>query len=483
MPVDETKGAEIKFVFPLVFLAWHFPCFSADEQVKFLPFEFGDKTLESRSDLKKILPTLPIFVSTETSKKTIEVRDRGVKLFLFQEIAQIFESASRPSDDLALDNPAQTYCATHSEVKPTLLADFDFTLKDTCHVLSKTLNEALKNTGNVCRYVHSPEQFVELQPYGVVRETDMMSIEGLIRVAGEPLQRNHLFPTSLVNAEFINSFRKIILKIRMPTLTERLNQQTAVYVKLHETLSDPNGCAIGQSTSIEKMQKKLGLLMAELDFAKKLLVKTDREGLQQAAIDHQKVVNKNRKRGSLPFPNMTDAERQMLSMYLGGVYWRIRGGGVIASPDGTRQARKWFNMMAMQSISHLNGGDYARDAGTAIYNRISRGWSEWMDMGRTPGSEDAFHDLAFMTERGRFQVEDLVSFLKSKGYDSDEVAASGLMMGSIYFYSWNNLNIRIGISAKEPFRPLFDGPTAIAEFGVGGVISLALARTLLNGHK
>ena len=122
-------------------------------------------------------------------------------------------------------------------------------------------------------------------------------------------------------------------------------------------------------------------------------------------------------RNTLPFPSLTAAERRALAFWLGGIYWRMRGGGLI--PLGATQDARWYFLeQPFTHIGELAGGQDGADAAFDIYLQIFEGWSDWQDMGNVQPGGDKYADLVSMTSRGQRQVGSAVTLLGGRSYDT-----------------------------------------------------------------
>jgi MYXO-CTERM domain-containing protein len=206
-----------------------------------------------------------------------------------------------------------------------------------------------------------------------------------------------------------------------------------------------------------------------------------------------------RTRGALPFPALTAEERKFVAFWLGGITWRMRGGGLI--PLGqTQKARTYFCEKPLRRIGDLAGGAKGEEAGHRVFLNIFDGWGDWMDMGTTPGGQDLYEDLVQMTDRGRQQVADApspvpgipipglgltsaVTYLDKENYDTTALTTGGLDMGACYAYALGALSdFRYADTPMAPYNgSLIEGFTAIGEFCTGASIALGLTETLLGG--
>jgi hypothetical protein len=214
------------------------------------------------------------------------------------------------------------------------------------------------------------------------------------------------------------------------------------------------------------------------------------DGTAQASQDLACLSSRARSRPALPFPTLTDAERKFVAFWLGGTYWRMRGGGLL--PLGsTQNARTYFCERPFRRIGELAGGAVGEQIGYQMYLNIFDGWGEWMDMGTTAGGQDLYEDLVQMTDRGRHQVADgpllgtqssAVKYLTDHGYDPTALYAGGMDMGPCYLYGLDPLSgFRYADQLQAPYGPFIEAFTAVGEFCTGASIGLGMATALLDG--
>ncbi|HEY8078300.1 MAG TPA: hypothetical protein VIF62_29430, partial [Labilithrix sp.] len=211
-----------------------------------------------------------------------------------------------------------------------------------------------------------------------------------------------------------------------------------------------------------------------------LLEKTKTDG--EAAHQHDEVclAAHSRTRTALPF-GLSDDDRRFIAFWLGGTYWRMRGGGLM--PLGSTQAARWdFLEQPFTRIGELTGGKDGTDAAFDIYLAVFEGWSDWMDMGETQPGGDKYYDLVGMTARGARQVQSASQTLASRGYDVADLGAGGLGMGPCYFWGHEQLKpFRYADQMSPPYGAFIEGFTAVGEWCSGATIALGFAKTLLRG--
>ncbi|MFC3231207.1 hypothetical protein ACFOGJ_28425, partial [Marinibaculum pumilum] len=269
----------------------------------------------------------------------------------------------------------------------------------------------------------------------------------------------------------------ILGKIRLPEM-ERAAAGFARAAAAAEAVPDGRACTIPPAARarLDALRRRIAALLAERR-------RIDAAGRAQAAAEAAALRAAGRERAVLPYPGLTAPERAELSMLLGGIYWRMRGGGLVAAPDGTQATRYHYNALPMAAIGALNGGAEGYAAGLAIFSRIFEGWGIWMDMGRTPGGDGPLADLAGMTARGDRQVGIAAPMLAAGGYDSTWLTAGGLHLGPVYYFAWERLDgVTVGADLAPPLQPFLEGPTAWGEALGGAAIAYGFARSLLAGR-
>lgn len=247
--------------------------------------------------------------------------------------------------------------------------------------------------------------------------------------------------------------------------------------------------------SIESALSKVGGGSAEAQSLRELLqshqilfgrlMEFNAESKRQYVLDHQKVIEQGRRRDSLPYDNLTDRDRRVLTTYLSAGFWRLRGGGLVDKPSGTQATRYHYTQVVMNLLADLNGGAGAPRHGDDHFQNLifKKGWGVWMDMGRTPGQASEAHDLFYMTQRGVDQVDGIIERTALARFDSDPILVSGLQMGICYLFSWERLgHLKLTESAKAPFAPFMDGPTAWGEWCVGAALGHGVSESLLKGR-
>ena len=454
---------------------------SPPKKITYVPFTFLDPKIASRPDvagksakLTRVLETPPLSQITVGTHKDVEVS-------LFSEVHAYFEAvASKAPVSKPWADVVGKPCKAHEKgiaLPPELSGSF------LCLLVKKRYEQAFADGGRACLEIAAPETFGK-DFDGKVDLFDVTGLENLIRTAIRPLYEVSDYPKPMRDGAFLERARQIILRVRHDTLLKNADAQIKRYDGVLADVQQSGGCYSFPKSSAPDFTKAVNKLRAEVVAAKKTLAAVYNAGAAQAKKDIAAVAAAGRTRPQLAFPALTDDDRQWLSMVLGGIYWRIRGRGLYEKPMGgsTQLARLYFNAMPMQAIGELNGGAEGKQAGLNVHLHIYKGWGEWFDMGHNTAQDDRYHDLAFMTERGQYQIELARDQLKKAGYDATDLEIGGMMMGPCYYYVWFHLaKIKFGLDLTDPFVHFIDSPTSWGELCAGATISLGLARTLLKG--
>jgi hypothetical protein len=368
-----------------------------------------------------------------------------------------------------------------------------------CVTVAAALREKLAAVAT-CREVEQPERYVLGLKPAVVNDSTTATIESLVGLAGETL--SHYPPQAgLLPDDFVTKLRSVVWKIRKAPIDAQILAARASYKDVLTTLEAQKGCFDPSARAAFVLA--VSDLDAELAAATAHVANLDAAGRAAAQQDQVCLGARGRTRGALPLPALTDAERRFVAFWLGGIYWRFRGGGMI--PLGSTQAaRMQFLERPFRRIGEMTGGTPGEEASFRIFLNIFSGWGEWMDMGTTPGGQDLYEDLVQMTDRGRQQVQDPATsaaglpisipisglegaavYLADKGYDATALLAGGLEMGPCYAYALTPLrDFRYADTPMAPYNGTFiEGFTAMGEFCTGASIALGLANTLLDGTK
>ncbi|MCC7111947.1 MAG: hypothetical protein IT382_21815, partial [Deltaproteobacteria bacterium] len=277
--------------------------------------------------------------------------------------------------------------------------------------------------------------------------------------------------------------RRVIAKVRYQTLREEASTRRAAYAAAELALESHAACF--NSAGALALAASLRDLDAELGDAEAQLEELYAEGLEQAERDRQALASQGRHRAALPHPALSDAERELLALYLGGIYWRMRGEALLAYPDSGLLRRLLYTQYPFQVIADLSGGSAGADLGRDIFIHETWGYYEWMDIGRNPGN-DKYSDLVDMAKRGKRTLTLAAPHLQERGFDTAPLYAGALQMGPCYFYAWERLweparYFRVGEDLADPYVWFLESPTAHGELCTGGALGVGLARALLRG--
>ncbi|MCA1662934.1 MAG: hypothetical protein LC659_01410, partial [Myxococcales bacterium] len=365
-------------------------------------------------------------------------------------------------------------CKRHdSFVVPTLLLPNP---SASCTSADQSIRAALANLG-ACDAVEQPERYaLSYDPKNARQDTG--NIEDLIGLAGQGLSLTPI-PDGLLPADFVPTMRDIVDKVRHDKLAQAIAAARTSYAQAKKLASDNGACF--DAAAVTTLDASIDALAAELDAAEAHLAKLDSDGNAARTHEEMCLAARGRVRNALPFPSLTEAERKALAFWLGGIYWRMRGGGLI--PLGsTQDARIYFLLNPFTQLGQVAGGQDGADAAFKIYLQIFEGWSDWQDMGNGGGGGDKYADLVSMTSRGQRQVGTAVSLLGPRGYDTLALSTGGLHMGPCYFYAYYPLAwFRWAAGLTAPYSGYIDWPTATGEFCSGASIALGFAETLLAG--
>jgi hypothetical protein len=352
-----------------------------------------------------------------------------------------------------------------------------------CQQTEQALAAAFDDDGSACLRVEFPELYIYDQPVGEAAVEDLKTVEGLISIAGEVF--THIdYPTGLLPASFVDDARRIIAKVRYTTLLDNLTSRRASYEGALALLQDQPSCFDAAAAST--LTTTIGGLIAELDDARTGLEALHTEGLAQAATERAAVVAAGRMRTELLHPSLTDRERELLALYIGGIYWRMRGEALLNYPESGLLKRLLYTQYPYQVIADLTGGTDGADIGRDIFIHETWGYADWMDIGRWPDGNDKYSDMVDMAKRGKRTLELAAPRLEGRGYDTAYLYAGGLQMGPCYYYGWEplwepNRFFQLGEDLTLPYVWFLESPTAHGEFCTGGALGLGLARTLLHG--
>ncbi|MCC7071588.1 MAG: hypothetical protein IT383_09705 [Deltaproteobacteria bacterium] len=353
-----------------------------------------------------------------------------------------------------------------------------------CQQRAATLRAAVDDEGESCLRIEFPERYVLDQPPGEAATEDLQTVEGLISIAGEVF--THIpWPAGLLPAGFVEDARRIIAKLRYQHLHDGASARLERYRAAAALLESDDGCF--HQARGAALAAALRALEAELVDAQAQLDALYAAGLEQAAQERQALLAMGRQRGELPHPALSDREREQLALYLGGIYWRMRGEALLGYPESGLLRRLLYTQHPFQVIAELTGGSDGAELGRDIFIHENWGYYEWMDIGRNPGN-DKFSDLVDMAKRGKRTITLAAPHLQERGYDVAPLYAGALQMGPCYFYAWERLweparFFQVGEDLRDPYVWFLESPTAHGEFCTGGALGVGLARALLRGTE
>jgi hypothetical protein len=410
-----------------------------------------------------------------------EVDLGDIRLYFYPEMADAFfrarDSGPGYADPLARD---PVMCQRHASFSlPALNLQSS---QPVCSQAKSQIEAAFTDCQKACRYVEFPELYVQEYEAGPIPPSTLTSFEGLISLCGEALMHVD-FQENLLHPDLITVTREVIAKLRYDALLDAIAAQRTAYRDALAGLQTASYCFT--AADVSALTADIDALTLELDAALQWLIDLYSDGLAQAARDLAAVTCQCRARDELLHPALSDYERLMLSFYIGGIYWRMRGAGLVAEPPDPDQGllrRYYFVEFPYQLVAELNAGLVDADnVGRDIFIQENWGYADWMDMGNSPG-RDKYADLVDMTDRGRQATTLAAPRLTNRGYDVRDLVFGGLMMGPCYYYAWEELRTyQLGEDLQYPYMWFLEGPTAIGEFCTGGTLALGLARTLLWG--
>ncbi|MFN7905442.1 MAG: hypothetical protein ACK5P5_09685 [Pseudobdellovibrionaceae bacterium] len=308
----------------------------------------------------------------------------------------------------------------------------------------------------ICRKIERPETIFAKQleePSGsMFRDIDSM-LEFALSLHQQLGVSFSFFPN-----EYNQKIRSAMLRIRYPKLKGDFDQ-------IIKNIDNALASGTGNSSQLSAARK-----LAEKQFA---------EFMEYNAKAKKLVEQEQQKFGAVSkFDNMPQEERTALTTWLGAVYWRMRGGGIVDKPSGTQQTRLYFVGYAFETLARLNGSSFESGIGLNLMQKlIFKGWGEWMDMGTTPGQDTELNDLINMTARGAYQVNGILNSMRYENI----TRVSGLHLGSCYIYSWDKLrDVYVLPSLKPPFASYMDGATAWGEYCFGAALGYGISRGLLG---
>ena len=445
-----------------------------------LPFSFDPalpakpaQTSASIAAAEAILPPLPSTLQT--------LQSGAVTLWFSPETAAALSRTGASMGAPAAPWPsAPGVCAAHDAFSVPSVASLEASPSPSaaCHTVVQSVVDDLAASAPSCREVEEPERYVRRLPSAEVTLGTTADVAGLVGVAGEAFTHAPPVPAGLLPSDFATTTRTILKKVRADALASRASDARAAYARAKSALATQPACFVNGTA----LASAIDALDAELATTTSSLSTLVQSGKTEAAHEALCLAAKSHVRVTSSLPTLTRDERRFAAFWLGGIFWRMRGGGLI--PLGsTQSARLYYLQRPFTVIGDFAGGQDGADAAMQIYLAIFEGWGTWMDMGRTPGQEDQYDDLVNMTRRGERQVHAAAQLLAQRGYDPTPLTEGGLAMGPCYFYAYDPLgDFRWADALGAPYGPFLEWPTALGEFCTGASIALGLADTLLEGR-
>lgn len=447
---------------------------------EFRSFKFyGD--VVNREDIRAVIPTLVVKSDDVANYPTTVLKAKDADISFFSELSEMLETFAEPSEEIYKPLHPERSCTVHKGFNRDEIPE----LHTLCIEQKKTLREAFQERYfyNDCQEAFEPELFMYEYQDGDVLYSKLNNVEGLIQNVMRPLSHVR-FKANFLTPEFQKELRFLLTKVRMEGLLEKNRRKQKIYQKTIKAL-ESDLCVKGNPENFKHIKEKVTELSQELKEAEEYLVLIDTEGKKQAQRDRAQVETQGLYRPELPYPNLTDKERQKVTMLISAIYWRIRGGGVYANMDSTQWRRLNFTLKTMEVLGEFNGGKLGNSMGLAFFKGLLKGWGEYFDMGTWPGAKDKYYDLTFMTDRGIFQVERAVKTLNKRGINTVALQMAGLQMGPCYYHAYDrNLpkNNYQGL-VDSNYIPVIEGHTDWGEICAGAVLGLGLSKSLLKGAR
>lgn len=469
----------------------------------YLPYVYKSASLVERKKQKKLFEREAIDIAGEGQLSSVELD--GVELNFYREIFEILEDMSGQTQSWIQNplKPEPNLCAAHQSLDIGLIKnDIESGL---CRDSVATLIQQFGLAQKKCQRLADPATYIQTEfekryPQFVPllgqfhkhainpEDFKIKEVKDLIVVVGAQLLTAK-FPEKIAHPNFKIQAAKILKKLLYEEFSKSIDELRIQEQQMEKRLSD---CGSVQSVNlIKKMQ-------GDLEEFKKYLDQLNSEGKAQAQRQAEAVSERGLCRNKLPYPNLTDEDREFLSIYLGGLYWRLRGGGVWSRKKGSQSGR-YYNLVPLQILGDLVAGPEGSQIGKGIHHRIGLGYSRHMDHGFS--NDDKWIDLMNMTRRGYFQVgyreSEIVPWLKYKvlydikssgisealnlKYSPSWLIAGGAHMGLCYYYSYERFFKKLIVGKELLLAPT--GGTDWAEICFGSSLSLGMAKTLLYGRS
>ncbi|MBI5545823.1 MAG: hypothetical protein HY901_18190 [Deltaproteobacteria bacterium] len=448
------------------------------------PFDFDPQIAADPAGIQSRLVDLGEDVPPIPSGDLVRTAVGPVALYFHADMLELLQRAFASGPGFQayfLRTPA--LCAQHAAfVFPTGLLVSG--ASSACRQTEQQLRIALTDDRQSCLRIEFPELYIDDQPPGEVDHDDLKNLEGLIRTVGEAL--THIdYPSHLLPDDFEQDTRVIIAKIRYQTLLDNARARRTAYGGARQQLQANPSCFVAASQQV--LLTQIAALLAELDAVEQRLQDIYAAGVAQATADRQALLAQGRARNELPYPALTDHERELLALYIGGIYWRMRGEALLAYPDSGLLRRLIYVQYPYQVIADITGAADGAGLGRDIFVHETWGYADWMDIGHNPGN-DKYSDMVDMAIRGKRTLDLAAPHLAGRGYDTAYLYAGGLQMGPCYYYGWDPLwdgspprRFQLGPVMADPYIWFLECPTSHGEFCTGAALGLGLARTLLHG--
>ncbi len=484
-------------------------------QPRRIPFEFNPALPASPTTTQQKLSTLngklPAGFSLPASFVELASAPDGVavpttRLWLAPELRDVFARAAQ-AGTAPMAWPRGTRCTAHRAFSLPSQSLLAAGAPASCATAEASVRAQLSATTlGACVDVDEPERYVEASvvPAGLSQsalntfvDQRTQTLEQQVALAGAGLSRLPV-PDGLLPADWVPTLRRVLWKLRDGAHETQLNAAHLAYTAALSTFAAQASC-FNAPQVVTQLQALDDELLA-LNAARRAHIA---DGVDRASRQSLCLGARARTRPALPVPSLTDEEREFIGLWLGGVFWRLRGAGLL--PLGsTQNARTYFARRPLREIANLaNGTATGRLVADSLYGALFDGWGQWMDMGTTPGGQDMYEDLVQMTDRGRQQVADwtvaagtaallnglpnnqsAAAYLTASGYDAAPLLAAGLSMGPCYLYALNpskGFQYYLGSQAPAPYSDFIEGFTAQGEFCFGASLGLGLTRAFLGG--
>jgi hypothetical protein len=465
------------------------PAFIAANPYQLQVLKFVDPAIEKRSDIKSCYDKVSRPIRFPNGDSFRITTNEGAQLGFFKELIDYMEAvtgkelpgeASVSSEDVALD------CMELEQQLATLEANAR--AASGCNLVTDRVAK-LRSIIGACRMAESPELSQQKADPKRVSEDETKTIQGLIKILAMPV-REFTYPGKAIGKVFRRDSRRVLTRIFWPEISPKVNAAASELQEVRDSFNTGLGsCSVGASAKTF-VQDLSGRLTRVKDRGERIFAAGNQENKEARNVGLRR----------LPLSQLTRADREFIALFIGGLFWRLRGGGLLSAPkDGTNGARDFYHKDVVRSIAYLNSGDAGLSNRLASASRlaITEGWGKYMDMGRTPGEKDRIHDLVYMTGRGRYQgdlfgcsgnwysnlfsnfTDPLVKILRDRGYFDGWLRAGVQQMGPCYDISWSRLPTK-KTEDVAGYRTFFDGPTAWGEVCTGAAFSLGLTKALLR---